>query len=65
MTPEKLLQNTSVSFPYLIDPAKDVYKSYSQREMPTVLIIDQKSNLKARTPGVDADQLVNYIRKML
>ena len=54
-----------VSFPYLIDPAKDVYKSYSQREMPTVLIIDQKSNLKARTPCVGADQLVTYIRKML
>jgi peroxiredoxin len=54
-----------VKFPYLIDPVKEVYKSYSQREMPTVLIIDQKSNLKARTPGVSADQLVAYIKKMI
>ena len=54
-----------VNFPYLIDPVKKVYKSYSQREMPTVLIIDQKSNLKARTPTVGADQLVTYIKKML
>ena len=54
-----------VNFPYLIDPVKQVYKSYSQREMPTVLIIDQKSNLKARTPSVGADQLVTYIKKML
>ena len=54
-----------VNFPYLIDPVKQVYKSYSQREMPTVLIIDQKSNLKARTPTVGADQLVTYIKKML
>jgi cytochrome c biogenesis protein CcmG, thiol:disulfide interchange protein DsbE len=54
-----------VNFPYLIDPVKQVYKSYSQREMPTVLIIDQESNLKARTPGVSADQLVAYIKKMI
>jgi len=54
-----------VQFPYLIDPGKEVYKSYSQRDMPTVLIVDQKSNLKARTPGVSADQLVAYIKKMI
>ena len=33
------------NFPYLIDPMKEVYKSYSQREMPTVLIIDQNNDL--------------------
>ena len=54
-----------VQFPYLIDPGKEVYKSYSQRDMPTVLIVDQKSNLKARTPAVSAEQLTNYIKKML
>ena len=54
-----------VQFPYLIDPEKEVYKSYSQRDMPTVLIVDQKTNLKARTPAVSADQLTNYIKKML
>ena len=54
-----------VGFPYLIDPVKGVYKSYSQREMPTVLIVDQKGVLKARSPAVGADQLVPYIKKML
>lgn len=54
-----------VQFPYLIDPVKGVYQSYSQREMPTVLIIDQKGILAARTPAVSAEQLVPYIKKML
>ena len=54
-----------VGFPYLIDPVKGVYKSYSQRDMPTVLIVDQKGVLKARSPAVGADQLVPYIKKML
>ena len=54
-----------VSFPYLIDPEKGVFKSYSQRDMPTVLIIDQKGILNARASAVGADQLVPYIKKML
>lgn len=54
-----------VRFPYLIDPVKGVYQSYSQREMPTVLIIDQKGILNARAPAVGADQLVPHIKKML
>ena len=54
-----------VGFPYLIDTVKGVYKSYSQRDMPTVLIVDQKGVLKARSPAVGADQLVPYIKKML
>ena len=54
-----------VKFPYLIDPEKGVYKSYSQRDMPTVLIIDQKGILNARAAAVGADQLVPYIKKML
>ena len=54
-----------VGFPYLIDTVKGVYKSYSQRDMPTVLIVDQKGVLKARSPAVGSDQLVPYIKKML
>lgn len=54
-----------VKFPYLIDPEKEVYRSYSQRDMPTVLIIDQKGILNARAAAVGADQLVTYIKKML
>jgi cytochrome c biogenesis protein CcmG, thiol:disulfide interchange protein DsbE len=54
-----------VRFPYLIDPVKGVYQSYLQRDMPTVLIIDQKGILNARAPAVGADQLVPYIKKML
>ncbi|MFP6638434.1 MAG: TlpA disulfide reductase family protein [Nitrospinaceae bacterium] len=57
--PEKL------QFPYLIDPVKGVYQSYLQRDMPTVLIVDQRGILNARTPAVSADQLVSYIQKML
>ena len=54
-----------VKFPYLIDPGKGVYKSYLQRDMPTVLIIDQKGILNVRASAVGADQLVPYIKKML
>ena len=54
-----------VKFPYLIDPAREVYKSYSQRDMPTVLIIDQKGILSVRATAVGANQLVPYIKKML
>ncbi len=54
-----------VEFPYLVDPVKGVYKSYLQRDMPTVLIIDEKGVLNARTSAVSADQLVPYIKKML
>ena len=53
-----------VRFPYLIDPVKGVYQSYFQREMPTVLIIDQKGVLNTRTPAVSAEQLVPYLKKM-
>ncbi|MEO2043425.1 MAG: peroxiredoxin family protein [Nitrospinaceae bacterium] len=57
--PEKL------QFPYLIDPVKGVYQSYLQRDMPTVLIVDQSGILNARAPAVSADQLVSHIQKML
>jgi hypothetical protein len=49
----------------LLDPVKSFYQTYIQREMPTVLIIDKEGILNARTPGVSADQLVPYLKKML
>ena len=54
-----------VRFPYLIDPVKSFYQVYLQRDMPTVLIIDKEGILSARSPGVSADQLVPYLKKML
>ncbi len=54
-----------VRFPYLLDPVKSFYQDYFQREMPTVLIIDKEGILNARAPGVNADQLVPYLKKML
>lgn len=54
-----------VRFPYLIDTIKRVNKAYSQRDMPTVLIIDQKGILNARAPAVSSEQLVSHIKKML
>ena len=54
-----------VRFPYLIDPVKSFYQDYLQRDMPTVLIIDKKGILKARSPSVGADQLVPYLKKLL
>jgi len=54
-----------VRFPYLIDPVKSFNKDYMQREMPTVIVIDQNGILNARAPSVGADQLVPYIKKLL
>ena len=54
-----------INFPYLLDPEMTVHKSYIQRDMPTVLIIDSKGIIQARTPTVGADQLTPYIKKLL
>ena len=54
-----------VRFPYLIDPVKSFYQDYLQRDMPTVLIVDKKGILNARSPSVGADQLVPYLKKLL
>ena len=54
-----------VQFPYLLDPNQSVHKAYTQRDMPTVLIIDSKGILRSRSPSVGADQLVPYLRKLL
>lgn len=54
-----------ISFSYLLDPDMTVHKAYIQRDMPTVLIIDAKGIIQARTPSVSADQLTSYIKKLL
>lgn len=54
-----------VHFPYLLDPNQTVHKAYTQRDMPTVLIIDSKGILRARSPSVGAGQLVPYLKKLL
>jgi len=55
----------SVSFPYLLDPGKTVHKDYTQRDMPTILIIDSKGVLRARSPSVGANQLIPFLKKLL
>ncbi|MDH5762868.1 MAG: TlpA family protein disulfide reductase [Nitrospinota bacterium] len=54
-----------ISFPYLLDPEHSVHKAYTQRDMPTVLIIDAEGILRARSPSVGADQLIPYLKKLL
>ena len=55
----------NVKFSYLIDPDQSVHKNYSQRDMPTVLIIDSNGIIQARVPWVGADQLVKFLKKLL
>ena len=55
----------NVKFSYLIDPEQSVHKKYSQRDMPTVLIIDSSGIIQARLPWVGADQLVQFLKKLL
>ena len=54
-----------VEFSYLIDPEQSVHKNYSQRDMPTVLVIDSEGVIQARVPWVGADQLVKFLKKFL
>jgi len=53
-----------IHFPYLLDPGLTVHKNFTQRDMPTVLIIDAKGVIKARSPAVGADQLIPYLKKL-
>ena len=55
----------SVEFSYLIDPDQSVHKNYSQRDMPTVLVIDSEGVIQARVPWVGSDQLVKFLKKFL
>ena len=52
---------TKVTFPYLIDPAKDVNKKYVQRFMPTVLIIDGEGVIRYRGSATPKDGLLAEI----
>lgn len=54
-----------VDFPYLLDPGHTVHQKYVQRDMPTVLVIDSKGVIRARSPGVGADQLIPFIKDLL
>ena len=54
-----------VSFSYLLDPSKSVHENYSQRDMPTVLVIGPNGVIQARVPWVAADQLIEFIKKLL
>jgi cytochrome c biogenesis protein CcmG/thiol:disulfide interchange protein DsbE len=54
-----------VHFPYLLDPGLTVHKAYTQRDMPTILIIDSNGVLRARSPSVGANQLIPYLKKLL
>ena len=54
-----------VKFSYFLDPDQSVHKAYSQRDMPTVLIIDSGGVIRARVPWVGADQLVGFLKKLL
>ena len=55
----------NVKFSYLLDPGQSVHKTYSQRDMPTVLVIDSAGVIQARVPWVGADQLVKFLKKFL
>ena len=54
-----------VKFSYLLDPEQFVHKNYSQRDMPTVLVIDTEGIIQARVPWVGATQLVEFLKKFL
>ena len=54
-----------VKFSYFLDPDQSVHKNYSQRDMPTVLIIDTEGIIQARVPWVPAGQLVEFLKKFL
>ena len=56
---------TPINFPYFLDPEQTVHKAYIQRDMPTVLIIGQDGKLLARSPSVEASQLITFINKLL
>ena len=55
----------AVNFPYFLDPETSVQKAYFQRDMPTVLVIDSKGVIRARSPSVGADQLIPFLKKLL
>ena len=55
---------TQVTFPYLIDPARDVNRKYTHRFMPTVLIIDEEGIIRYRGSATSKDGLLAEIKKI-
>ncbi len=55
---------TKITFPYLIDPAKTVNKMYTQRFMPTVIIIDGEGVIRYRGSTTPKDGLLAEIKKI-
>ncbi|MBI5192305.1 MAG: TlpA family protein disulfide reductase [Nitrospirae bacterium] len=55
---------TKITFPYMIDPAQTVNKMYTQRFMPTVLIIDGEGVIRYRGSTTPKDGLLAEIKKI-
>ena len=55
---------TKITFPYMLDPAKDVNKKYMQRLMPTVIIIDGEGVIRFRGSTSPKDVLLSEIKKI-
>lgn len=55
---------TKVTFPYLLDPTKSVDRLYSQRLMPTVIIIDKDGIIRYRGSTTPDEALLSEIRKI-
>jgi len=55
---------TKITFPYMLDPAKDVNKKYMQRLMPTVIIIDGDGVIRFRGSTTPKDVLLSEITKI-
>ncbi len=55
---------TRITFPYLIDPIREVNKKYVQRFMPTVIIIDGDGVIRYRGSTTPGEALLIEIRKI-
>lgn len=55
---------TTITFPYMLDPAQDVNKKYMQRLMPTVIIIDGEGVIRFRGSTSPKDVLLSEIKKI-
>ena len=55
---------TKITFPYMLDPAKDVNKKYMQRLMPTVIIIDGDGVIRFRGSTTPKNVLLSEITKI-
>ena len=55
---------TTITFPYMLDPAQDVNKKYMQRLMPTVILIDADGVIRFRGSTTPKDVLLSEIKKI-